>query len=200
MSYLPVERAIERYWAGVPLEADNLAAMQARAERVLHMHDHYRFHNGLSLLYYLQGIAPSGSLYERTQALEKALFHARQSLQQAPLQPELWLRIADGSGRLFRPRAEVVAAYKTAIYMARVEPTHLMARVQLGLALQYALDPEGTGLLRDQLLLAWNLRHGDMIRSLNAGTISMERIRPLLAATHPDLLAKIEADLASRGR
>lgn len=200
LHYLPVDRAVKRYWNAGAMDPDERSAMQQRAREAISIHDHYRYASGLGFLLYLQALGAEGTLNERRLAFEETISLAADSLGAAPVQPEVWLRMAHAGSQVFWPANDVVAATKMANLAGRVEPTHLMSRLLLGYALLEYLEDESTRLLRDQTVLAWALRQRDFERALKAGSLDPERIEAVLVETHPDLLAEIKESLDGSAR
>jgi hypothetical protein len=198
--YLPVDTAISNYWEKGETPTTQLRALQQRAEQSIEIHPHHRYWNGLSFLHYLEGADENNSLYERRQAFEHSIEAATVSLGRAPSQPRAWLRIARAGSWLKYPPEEVIAALKMAIYTGRVDPSLFMARLVLGISYLSQMDGEGTTLMRDQVLLAWQLQPREVTKALKNGEIKFTRIEYLLAETHSDVLAEMEASLGGTVR
>jgi hypothetical protein len=64
--------------------------------------------------------------------------------------------------------------------------------VEVGLAYRNEMDAEGTAMLRDQLLLAWQLQPGSLIQVLRARDRGLAATRALIGATDPAALAEME--------
>ncbi|HKX56282.1 MAG TPA: hypothetical protein VJN01_09275 [Xanthomonadales bacterium] len=191
LQFLPVQQVrIQLFASGS--KAHDLDGLIARSHRAIAAHDTYSFHSTLSLLHYLRGIDPGTSLNERRLSLDQSMLSARASLQGAPLQPDQWLLMSQAGSQVFFPARELAAYFRMAIWSGRVEPTHLINRLQIGFALQAQLDEEGLGLLRDQVLLAWNLRQREFVTAIRNGQLNRQRIAALLALTHPDVLREME--------
>ena len=193
--FLPVEAAIERYWITGDLPAERLGELQRRSRESVAIHPHPRYWEGLSLLYYLEALQPDQRLHHQRGAFENAIQAADASLRLAPVQPRLWMRRADALDWLAYLAEPALQALKMSVYTGRVEPMLALSRLRLGYARLGALDEEGRDLLRDQTLVAWHLRQGDVLRALRSGQLPISRLRYLLADTHPDLLAEIEQGL-----
>jgi hypothetical protein len=54
--FLPVELAIERYYELREIPSRRMLTLIGFARQAIDRHDHYRYHDGLSFLYYLRGI------------------------------------------------------------------------------------------------------------------------------------------------
>lgn len=194
LQFLPVQQVQSRLFVSGAAGQD-LEGLIARSNRAISLHENYSFFSTLSLLHYLQGVDADASLYERRRSLEQSLSSARASLRSAPLQPDLWLRLATAGFQVFLPAQELAAYFRMAVWSGRVEPTHLINRLQIGFALQAQLDDEGLGLLRDQVLLAWNLRQRDFVTAIRKGQLSRQSVESLLAVTHPDVIREMESVL-----
>ena len=195
IQFEPVQQSIRQYFSGHELPAAEIEQLVSRSHRAIEGFDYYRWHSALSLLYFLQASDSGTSLHERRIKLEQSIAEARRSLSGAPLQPELWLRIVQAGFTVFLPARELADNWLMAIWSGRVEPMHLMQRLQTGLALQSSLDEEGLILLRDQALLAWNLKQPEVIRMLRQGRLSRSKLQTLLQHSHPDVVADMESKL-----
>lgn len=191
LQFLPVQKARVHLFASGSDDQD-LDGLITRGNHAIAAHDSYSFHSTMSLLHYLHGVDPDVSLNERRLSLDQSLASARESLRGAPLQPDQWLLLSQAGIRVFLPARELAAFFRMAIWSGRVEPTHLITRLQIGFALQAQLDEEGLGLLRDQVLLAWNLRQREFVTAIRNGQLSRERIAALLLVTHPDVLREMD--------
>jgi hypothetical protein len=193
--YLPVERALQAYWRGAELPAERLTDMQRRASAALAVQEHPRFHDGLSLAYYIRAGDADQPLYAQREAYEMSVAEARRSLALAPVQPDLWLRIAQVENWLSFSPENPVDAFKMSVLTSRVEPVLLVPRLELGFSRLGALDDEGLDLLRDQSMLAWQLARGDFLRAVRWGRLDRSGIVFLMAQTHPDVVAELEEAL-----
>jgi len=193
--FVPVQQSIRQYFSGHELPAAEIETSISRSRQAIETFDYYAWHSALSLLYYLQAGDAGTSLYDRRQQLEQSISEARLSLSAAPLQPELWLRIVQAGFTLFLSARELADNWLMAIWSGRVEPVHLMQRLQTGLALQSSLDDEGLILLRDQALLAWNLKQPEVTRMIRQGGLSRTKLETLLKDSHPDVVADMESKL-----
>ena len=82
----------------------------------------------------------------------------------------------------------------------RVEPALLISRLQLGNSRLGQLDEEARGLLRDQTLLAWQLRQRDVSREMKSGELDFRRASSLLISTDTAILQEMEQAIAPRIR
>lgn len=192
IQFLPVERAISNYFKSSDTQASEIDRLVAQSELAAAHFDRYSYHSALSLLYFLQATSSETPLHIRRERLDQSIAEARISLAAAPMQPDLWLRIVQAGMLAFLPPDELAQNYQMAIWSGRVEPTHLLQRVQLGMALERSLDQDGLILLRDQALLAWNLRQGDLVGAVRNGGLSRTRLESLLRESHPDVVADME--------
>jgi hypothetical protein len=198
--YLPVQNAFIGYWNRKPIGPEQLPELKTRTEAAIAHHDHPRFHDGLSLLHYIEAGDEQAPLFQRREAYEQAIAEAEASLRAAPVQPRLWLRKAHAENWLSFTRDRSVDAFKMSVLTSRVEPTLLMSRLLLGYYLVGDLDEEGRALLRDQTLLAWNLRQRDLLQAIRRDELSYPRIKGLLSESHPDVVAEMEAETSGRVR
>jgi hypothetical protein len=196
LRYLPVDSAIARYWDGATLPAGQLQALGERAREAIRIHGHYRYWDGLSLLYYLQGMDTGVPVTERRAALEASIQAALEALRRAPIQPTTWLRVAAARASLQRPAEAVRKALELSIYTGRVEPPMLTVRLEIGYAYLRSMDQEARRLLRDQTLLTWRLQEGAFIESLRSGAIRFSDVERVLVGSHNEVLAEMEVKLA----
>ncbi|MBE9550403.1 MAG: hypothetical protein IMF09_13450, partial [Proteobacteria bacterium] len=56
LTYLPVDTAINNYYKTQQIPNQQIPELIIRAEQAITEHDHYRYHEGLSLLHYLYGV------------------------------------------------------------------------------------------------------------------------------------------------
>lgn len=189
--YLPVDTAIKNYYDMREVPSAQLEGLQQRARNAIDIHPHYRYWEGLSLLYYLQAADSDNPLYQRREAFEHSITAAETSLGRAPAQPRTWLRIAQARSWLRYPPEQVIAAYEMAVLTGRVEPSMFVTRLSLGLAYLPRMDSGGRAMVRDQLLLAWGMRKGDVIRALKSGELRFYDIEPLLEGAHDTTLYEI---------
>lgn len=198
--YLPVDTAISNYWDKRETPSSQLQGLQQRAKESIAIYPHHRYWDGLSFLYYLEGGDDNNSLFERRQAFERSIEAATVSLGRAPSQPRAWFRIASARAWLQYPPAGVISALKMAVYTGRVDPSLFMARLVLGMSYLPGMGEEGIALMRDQALLAWQLQPRQVTEELKSRTLKLERMKDLLASTHSDVLAEMEASLGGAVR
>jgi hypothetical protein len=191
--YLPVDQALSRYHADRQIPSDRLIILIDFAHQAIGRHDHYRFRDGLSQLHYLRGLDRYTPALERRPAYEEAAAEALNSLQQAPAQPETWLRLATIRWILHDEPANIVAPWKMSVFTGRTHSALYAQRVELGLAHRAFLDEEGLAMLRDQLLLAWKTHPGTLIQVLARRDRGLEVTRGLLEFNDPSALREMEA-------
>ena len=190
--YLPVDHAIRDYHASGEIPTDRLLPLIDFADEAIGIHDHYRFHDGLSVLHYLRALDLKTPAGERRSAYRQAEAEAVRTVTRAPAQPEAWLRIAMARGVLHDEPEQVIAAWKMSIFTGRTHSTLLVPRVQTGLAQFEFMDEEARSMLRDQLLLAWELKPAELLRILRWADRQLARTRELVGVTAPDMLAEME--------
>lgn len=190
--YLPVDLAIERYYAEREIPTQRLLTLIGFAGQALERHDHYRYHDGLSLLHYLRGLDVYTPALERREAYRAAEAEALATVRRAPAQPEAWLRIATVRSILRDEPEAVLEPWRMSVFTGRTHSTLMAPRV--GIALPYLdyLDPEGRSMLRDQMLLAWSLKPVELLRELKARDPQLARSRELLETYAPAALAEME--------
>lgn len=194
--YLPVEAAIQAHWNGSPIPADQLSTLEMRAREAIDVHSYPHYWEGLSLLSYLEALQQGSRLNQQRLAFESSVVGANESLKLAPIQPRLWMRRADVMDWLsFRPEP-ALDALKMSVLTGRVEPMLQSSRLRLGYDRLGSLDEEGRQLLADQTQLAWQMRQAEVLRALRRGELRINRVKYLLASTHPDLLREIEQALS----
>jgi len=190
--YLPVEHALDRYYADNEIPSDRLKVLIRFAEEAIDRQDHYRFHDGLSQLQYLRGLDVRTPAGERRAAYRAAADAAAASLRQAPAQPAAWLRLATLRWILHDEPETIVGAWKMSIFTGRTHSSLYAHRVEMGLAQRAALDDEGAAMLRDQLLLAWRIRPGSLVQVLARRDSGLRIVGGLLTDTDPVALREME--------
>lgn len=191
MTYLPVDTAIKNYYASREIPGAQLSGLIERAQRALARHEHYRYHDGLSLLLYLRGLDLSSASVESRPAFEQSLAEAKNAVTLAPAQPMVWQRIARIHAWLGDAAEAVIRPLKMSIYAGRVEPTLLIGRLELGYRYLAAMDAEATVLLRDQTLLTWKLQPRELSRAIDEQRINWQGIRTVLAGSNDDVLRQV---------
>ncbi len=200
LNYLPVQSTLERYYLTGELPSDPLDQLQQRTRQSIAIHNHQRYWNGLGLLYYLQGLDGSMPLYQQREGFEQVINAAEQSLRLAPVQPRAWLRRGHAQSWLSFRDNGISEAFKMSIYTGRVEPALLISRLQLGYSRLGQLDEEARGLLRNQTLLAWQLRQKDVSLAMKRGELDFRRVSSLLISTDSSVLQEMEQAIAPRVR
>ena len=190
--YLPVDTAIKNYYDTRESPSGQLQGLRQRARDSIEIYPHHRYWEGLSLLYYLQAADSQNGLHQRREYFEQSIIAAEASLATAPSQPRTWLRIAQARAWLRYPPEEVIETFKMAIYTGRVEPSMFMTRLMLGLAYLPRMDAEGVAMMRDQVLLAWQLQPREVTRALKDRTLRFAGIEQLLSAAHGGVLSEIK--------
>jgi len=191
--YLPVEIAIDRYFTTREISSDRLPVLMRYSREAIGYHDHYRFHDGLSILYLLRAQDLLTPALERRGAYEEASREARASLERAPAQSATWLRLALLRWILREEPEDILAAWKMSIFTGRKHSSLIIERMDVGLAHREFMDEEAIFMLRDQLLLAWRMHAGSLIRVLHARDRNLTVTRELIANTDPIALAEMEA-------
>jgi hypothetical protein len=191
--YLPVDIAISRYYVDQQIPSDRLEALVGFTEQAIAYHDHYRFHDGLSLLHYLRALDVFTPAMERRDAYRQAAVEAMTSLGQAPAQPSAWLRLATVRWILHDEPETIIQPWKMSIFTGRTHSSLFARRVEIGLSQRAFMDQEAVAMLRDQLLLSWGARPGTLIRVLAKRDRELAVTRALLERTDPVALAEMEA-------
>jgi hypothetical protein len=191
--FLPVDIAIERYYADREIPTHRMLTLIDFARQALARHDHYRYHDGLSFLYYLRGLDVYTPALERRDAYRAAEAEAIEAVQRAPAQPEAWWRIAAVRSILRDEPDNVIAPWRMSVFTGRTHATLQAPRVGIALPYLEFMDAETRSMLRDQLLLAWSLKPLDLLRELKSRDPRLERTRELIGASDPVALAEMEA-------
>ena len=132
LRYLPVDTAISKYWETREINVGQLDALIERTREAIALHDHYRYWGGLSELQTLSGQDMAKPYWQRRQILEQSILSAGEVVKRAPARPRIWLRIARIKAFLGYPQDEVIQAWKMSVLTGRVEPTLMLARLELG--------------------------------------------------------------------
>jgi hypothetical protein len=187
--YLPVDTALSAYRAGSDIDPAQLDPLAERAEAAIAAHGHHRYFDGLSELKLLAGGDMRRPYWQRRQRLEESLAAAGGAVHRAPARPRTWLRIARLRAALGYPADQVIEPWTMSVLTGRVEPTLMLTRLQLGFRYFGALGGEATGLLRDQLLLAWSVAPREVRSALEDGALDSGLVRQLLGDGDPGILA-----------
>ena len=190
--FLPVDIAIERYFDNREIPSRRILTLIGFAGEAIGHHDHYRYHNGLSLLYYLRGLDIHTPALERRAAYRSAETEAMETVKRAPAQPEAWLRMAMVRMVLRDEPEEVIEPWKMSIFTGRTHSTLLVPRTTIGLDYLGFLDRESRSMLRDQLLLAWAMKPVELLRMLKTNDPGLEKSGALLGNTAPATLLEME--------
>ncbi len=193
--FLPVDRAIARYWKTETIPSAQLPQLIGTAEAALAIHHSARYWNGLSFMHYLYAIDDNSPSLARRPAFEKSLDAAVEVLKRAPAKPLVWLRLTRIHALLEHPPEQVLRALKMSILMGPVEPTLLLSRLQIGYYYMPMMDDDGLLLLRDQTLLTWKLQPREMANMLTKQQLDYSMLRELLADKHPEIMRQIEVRL-----
>jgi hypothetical protein len=193
--YLPVDTAISKYRADLNINVKQLDGLIERARDSIALHDNYRYWEGLSELQMLSSQDMTRPLWRRRQALEQSVSAAEEMVKRAPANPRTWLRIARASAFLAYPEQQITAALKMSILTGRVEPTLMLARLELGLRFLPGLDEETALLLRDQVVLTWALHQRQMLQGIENGSLDFDLLRVVLSGGNQDIISAMEAHL-----
>jgi hypothetical protein len=193
--YLPVDLAIERYYAEREIPTQRMLTLIGFAGQALERHDHYRYHDGLSLLHYLRGLDVYTPALERREAYRAAEAEALATVRRAPAQPEAWLRASAVRAVLRDEPEQVLAPWRMSVFTGRTHSTLLAPRVGIALPYLEVMDAETRSMLRDQWLLAWRLKPGELWRELMQSDPALQRTRALIAPIAPDVMSELEARL-----
>jgi hypothetical protein len=190
--YLPVEIAIQRYFDSREIPSDRLQVLIRFATAALRHDDNYRYHDGLSLLHLLRALDLNTPALQRRDAYLASIEETKLSLEAAPAQPELWLRLANVRWILHEEPQDILAPWKMSIFTGRTDSTLFAQRMEIGLAHREYMDSEAVAMLRDQLLLVWRAQPGSLVGVLSRRDRSLAVTRPLIEGSDPVALAEME--------
>ena len=193
--YLPVDTAISKYWADRKINVEQLDGLIERARESIALHDNYRYWEGLSELQMQSSQDMTKPLWRRRLALEQSVSAAEEMVKRAPANPRIWLRIARASAFLVYPEQQITAALKMSILTGRVEPTLMIARLELGLRYLPGLDEEAVSLLSDQVVLTWELHQRQMLQGIESGSLDFDLLREVLSGRNQEIIFSMEAHL-----
>ncbi len=191
--YLPVDIALDRYFESGEIPSDRLPVLIDFAHQAIASNDHYRFHRGLSVLHLLRAIDTKTPPIERRDAYIAAAAEARSSVQTAPAQSAVWLRLAYVSWVLHEEPADILAAWKMSIFTGRTDQSQFRQRLEIGIAHRMFMDEEAVAMLRDQIFLAWRGQPGILIGVLKSYDKSLAVTRPLVENSDPVAFREMEA-------
>jgi len=190
--FLPVDIAIERYYETREIPSHRMLTLIGFAQQALDRHDHYRYHDGLSLLHYLRGLDIFTPALERRPAYRASEAEAMETVRRAPAQPEAWLRIALVRSVLRDEPQAVIEPWRMSVFTGRTYSTMLAPRVGVALPYLEFMDGETRSMLRDQLLLAWSLKPDELLRELIARDPALNKARELIGTLDPAAQAEME--------
>jgi len=190
--YLPVDIAIQRYFSTRVIPSDRLPVLIGFAGAAIGHHDHYRYHDGLSLLYLLRAMDINTPALERIDAYRASESEAMAALERAPAQPAAWLRLAAIRWTLHDEPETVLAPWKMSIFTGRMDSSLFSQRIEIGLVYREDMDAEAAAMLRDQLLLAWRMQPSSVMNVLALRDRGLAVTRELIANTDPSALAEME--------
>jgi hypothetical protein len=97
---------------------------------------------------------------------------------------------------VLRDEAEaIIEPWKMSIFTGRTHSTLLAPRVGIGLSQLQFMDRESSAMLRDQLLLAWELKPAELLQVLRRRDPGLHKTRALVGGTAPAALGEMEARL-----
>ena len=190
--FLPVDFAIDRYYESRAIPTDRMRTLLGFAQQSVARHDHYRYRDGMSFLQYLRGLDIYTPALERRAAYEAAETEAIEAVSRAPAQPEAWLRIATVRSILRDEPENVIGPWKMSVFTGRTHSTLVAPRAVIGLAYLDLMDNESRAMLRDQLLLAWDLKPRELLQELKQRDPALARTRELIGLLAPGALAEME--------
>ena len=186
--FLPVEAALDKYFAGGGLQAVQYEPLMERARHAYSVHEDYRYLEGLSLLYYLRAIDETTYPWQRGPALYQAAAIGADAVARNPIQPATWLRIAQSRAALGGMENDVITALEMSILTGRVEPGLLLQRLELAYAYLPVLSAETRTLVRDQTELAWRLQPRKLAKAMQEGRLDALRVKSVVGDMSPIFL------------
>lgn len=191
--FIPVETAIDRYYETGEIPSQRLPVLIEYANSAIETNNHYRFHNGLSLLLQLRAVDLATPAIERRASYEAAFREAGISLRSAPAQSSVWLRRAY-LGWVLREETDVILSdWKMAIFTGRTDQSQYKSRLEIGIAHRSFMDQEAVAMLLDQLMLAWRAQPGSVVSVLAMYDRDLHVTRSLITQTDPRALQEMEA-------
>ena len=191
--YLPVEIAIDKYFKTHVIPSNRLPVLIRYAHQAISYQDNYHYHDGLSVLHLLRAQDALTPALERRKEYEDAALAAKASLERAPAQSATWLRLAWVGWVLHEEPEDILSAWKMSIFTGRTHSGIMIERLEVGLAHREFMDEEALSMLRDQLLLAWRMHAGSLIRLLHSRDRQLAVTRELIANSDPAALSEMEA-------
>ena len=191
--YLPVEHALNQYYADSEIPSDRLPILIRFAGEAIDIHDHHRYRDGLSRLHHLRALDVNTPARERREAWRSAEAEAMNSLRLAPAQSALWLQLATIRWVLHDEPGTIVEPWKMSVYTGRTHSSLYLRRIEIGLAHLEDLDTEGVAMLRSQLRLAWTARPGALANLLARLDRDLGLVRKVMKGSEPEMMAEVEA-------
>lgn len=193
--FLPVDLALDAYYQEREIPSHRLLTLIGFARQAIGYHDHYRYRDSLSLLYYLRAIDLHAPGRERRDNYRSSEAEAVETVRRAPAQPEAWLRVATVRSILHDEPESIIEPWKMSIFTGRTHSTLMVPRVGIGLAYFEYLDAESQSMLRDQLLLAWELKPAELVAELSIRDPALDKVRSLVGVADPAAVTEMEARL-----
>jgi hypothetical protein len=190
--FIPVDIAIRRYYQTSEIPTERLPVLVRFSQEAIELHDHYRFHNRLSVLHWLRAIDPLTPALERRGEYVAAESEARIALTTNPADPHAWSRLATIRWILHEEPEDIIRPWKMSIFTGRITAPLISSRVELGLAFFDQLDDEAIHMLRDQLLLGWRMQAGSLVKVIAARDRSLQKTRSLIDRIDPEAMAELE--------
>ena len=85
------------------------------------------------------------------------------------------------------------------VLTGRVEPTLMLARLELAFRYFNDMDNDADLLLRDQAVLTWAVRKRQVLIRIKDGSLNFDLLREVLLEHHQDIIAEMEAHLGKAG-
>lgn len=193
--FLPVDIAIGRYYESLEIPSHRMLTLVGFANQSLELHEHCRFYDGLAQLQYLRGLDIYTPALERRAAYRESEAQTLLALESAPAQPEAWMRVALVRSILRDEPETVLEPWKMSVFTGRTHSTLVVPRAGLGMMYLELMDSETRAMLRDQLLLAWQLKPGELLLELKQRDPLLDKTRSLISAIDPSALQEMESRL-----
>jgi len=193
--YLRVDNALRNHWVSRPIPRDRYPELLQAAQTSIAVLDDGRYRDSLAWLQYLyaQSLGLDSPQRQDELRLAKPAFEA--ALSSTPASPRNWLQLGWINATIGDPKSgisSVIEAWRMSVLTGRAERHLLVSRLELGLRYAEFLTEDDLDLLRDQLLLAWRYRRGQVKTSILSSGSDLKTIRGLLYLQAPDVLDEME--------
>jgi len=194
-AYLRVDNALRNHWDSRPIPPDGYPELLESAQKSIAELDDGRYREGLAWLRHLHAQSLGLDTPQGQEELRLSKLAFEDALGSTPASPRNWLQLGwinatidDSKGGI----SSAIEAWSMSVLTGRAERHLLVNRLELGLRYADFLAEDDPDLLRDQLLLAWRYRRGQVKTAILSSGSHLKTIRGLLYLQAPGVLDAME--------